>query len=119
MDPARGQQYQRQLQGPGVKDEAGTRPVDGTAHDAKPPERQQSTIIRVTNGEIPQTPAGPVTGTMREIPPSVKTTDSPVKATPPADPVFDQIKKLAELRDSGIITEQEFTAKKTELLKRI
>jgi hypothetical protein len=54
-----------------------------------------------------------------EIPPSVKTTDSPVKENPSADPVFDQIKKLAELRESGIITEQEFTAKKTELLKRL
>lgn len=31
----------------------------------------------------------------------------------------DQIKKLAELRDSGILTEQEFTMKKTELLKRL
>lgn len=114
--------------GPGVKDDAGTRPVAGTAHDAKPPERQQSTIIRIHDIEIPKTPTGSVTGTMREIPPtvktpeippSVKTTDSPVKATPPADPVFDQIKKLADLRDSGIITEQEFTEKKTELLKRI
>jgi hypothetical protein len=31
----------------------------------------------------------------------------------------DQIRKLAELRDSGILTEQEFTLKKTELLKRL
>jgi hypothetical protein len=31
----------------------------------------------------------------------------------------DQIKKLAELRDSGILTEQEFLNKKTELLKRM
>jgi len=31
----------------------------------------------------------------------------------------DQIKKLAELRDSGILTEQEFVSKKTELLKRM
>jgi hypothetical protein len=30
-----------------------------------------------------------------------------------------QIKKLAELRDSGIITEKEFNDKKTELLKRM
>jgi hypothetical protein len=56
---------------------------------------------------------------MREIPPTVKTEDVPDKGIPPADPVFDQIRKLAELRDSGIITEQEFTEKKTELLKRI
>lgn len=31
----------------------------------------------------------------------------------------DQIRKLAELRDSGILTEEEFSAKKTELLKRM
>ena len=114
--------------GPGVKDDAGKRPVDVIAHDGKTPEREESTIIRIHDIEIPKTPTGSVTGTMREIPPtvktpeippSVKTTDSPVKATPPADPVFDQIKKLADLRDSGIITEQEFTEKKTELLKRI
>jgi hypothetical protein len=114
--------------GSGIHDNDGKRPVDVIAHDAKPPELQQSTIIRIHDIEIPKTPTGSVTGTMREIPPtvktpeippSVKTTDSPVKATPPADPVFDQIKKLADLRDSGIITEQEFTEKKTELLKRI
>ena len=31
----------------------------------------------------------------------------------------DQIRKLAELRDSGILTEAEFEAKKSELLKRL
>jgi len=31
----------------------------------------------------------------------------------------DQIRKLAELRDNGILTEEEFSAKKTELLKRM
>jgi hypothetical protein len=31
----------------------------------------------------------------------------------------EKIKKLAELRDAGILTEQEFTNKKTELLKRM
>ncbi|MCK9592939.1 MAG: SHOCT domain-containing protein [Methanoregula sp.] len=35
------------------------------------------------------------------------------------DSIPAQIKKLAELRDSGILTEQEFTNKKTELLKRM
>lgn len=31
----------------------------------------------------------------------------------------DQIRKLSELKDSGILTEEEFTAKKTELLGKI
>ncbi|KMT21514.1 SHOCT domain-containing protein [Clostridium cylindrosporum] len=33
--------------------------------------------------------------------------------------VYDEIKKLAELKDQGIITEEEFNEKKQELLKRI
>jgi hypothetical protein len=41
------------------------------------------------------------------------------QGTPPTESVLDQINKLADLKNSGIITEQEFTAKKTELLKRL
>lgn len=32
---------------------------------------------------------------------------------------FDQIRKLAELHDAGILTDEEFTTKKTELLARL
>jgi Short C-terminal domain/Protein of unknown function (DUF2510) len=39
-------------------------------------------------------------------------------AAPAADPVA-QIKQLAELRDSGILTEDEFAAKKAEILSRM
>ncbi|MGH7609786.1 MAG: SHOCT domain-containing protein [Candidatus Dormibacteria bacterium] len=37
----------------------------------------------------------------------------------PTVSIVDQIKRLAELRDAGILTEAEFEAKKTELLDRI
>jgi hypothetical protein len=30
--------------------------------------------------------------------------------------VYDQLKKLGELRDAGILTDEEFNAKKTQLL---
>lgn len=33
--------------------------------------------------------------------------------------VVDQIKKLAELHEKGILTDEEFSAKKTELLSRV
>jgi hypothetical protein len=36
-----------------------------------------------------------------------------------SESIPDQIKKLANLRDSGILTEQEFQTKKSELLKRM
>ena len=35
------------------------------------------------------------------------------------DMVIDQIRKLAELHEQGFLTEEEFTAKKTELLSRL
>ena len=35
------------------------------------------------------------------------------------DMVIDQIRKLAELHEQGILTDEEFAAKKTELLSRI
>jgi hypothetical protein len=49
------------------------------------------------------------------------------KSSPPAAPasasgevdIPDQIKKLADLRDAGVLSENEFSAKKTELLKRL
>jgi uncharacterized membrane protein YeaQ/YmgE (transglycosylase-associated protein family) len=37
---------------------------------------------------------------------------------PPYDEVSDQLQKLAELRDEGVLTDEEFEAKKAELLTR-
>jgi hypothetical protein len=55
--------------------------------------------------------------------------DSPPPSPPPAQPaaapitadlsIPDQISKLAELRDRGILTEDEFATKKAELLARM
>jgi hypothetical protein len=39
--------------------------------------------------------------------------------SPPEADILDQIRKLGELRDSGILTEEEFGAKKAQLLERI
>ena len=36
-----------------------------------------------------------------------------------SDDIFAKIERLAELRQKGIITDQEFEAKKSELLSRI
>jgi len=41
------------------------------------------------------------------------------QAAAPASDAFEQIKKLAELRDSGVVTAEEFAAKKAELLRRL
>jgi hypothetical protein len=44
--------------------------------------------------------------------------DAPLSADSPPDPL-DEIRRLAELRDRGILTDQEFEAKKAELIGRI
>lgn len=41
---------------------------------------------------------------------------APVAADPSTDDAIDQVKKLAELRDQGILTDAEFEAKKKQLL---
>ncbi len=47
----------------------------------------------------------------------VSAVDKPVVATPQAGgDAIEQIKQLAELRDKGILTEEEFSAKKKQLL---
>lgn len=43
---------------------------------------------------------------------------SPAASASPADPT-EQIRKLAELRDIGAVSEEEFERKKTELLERL
>jgi hypothetical protein len=35
------------------------------------------------------------------------------------DMIFDQIRKLAELHEEGILTDEEFTSKKAEFLSRL
>ncbi|MBE0010972.1 DUF4429 domain-containing protein [Arthrobacter sp. AET 35A] len=42
-----------------------------------------------------------------------------VTVAPPREDIMDQLQKLGGLRDAGILTEDEFTAKKAELLGRI
>ncbi len=55
--------------------------------------------------------------------PIVQAPIAPMPSAPPASSntaqIADQIRHLAELRDQGHLTQEEFDAKKTELLKRI
>ena len=40
-------------------------------------------------------------------------------SAPPSADIADQIRKLAKLKDDGIISSEEFEAKKTELLRKL
>jgi hypothetical protein len=50
--------------------------------------------------------------------PDVAPAGAPAPAEPAAlsDDVYDQLKKLGELREAGILTDDEFQAKKTQIL---
>jgi hypothetical protein len=59
-------------------------------------------------------------------PAATSTPDAPamttVNAAPhssPSDLIFEQLRKLGELRDAGVVTTQEFDSKKADLLNRI
>jgi len=53
-------------------------------------------------------------------PPPAAPDPTPLDVPAPAgDTVFDKIKKLGDLRDAGLITDADFDAQKTELLKRL
>ncbi|MCH1867470.1 PH domain-containing protein [Nocardioides sp. CFH 31398] len=85
---------------------------------------------RISAGSLHQAP--PMTGPMppqafaaRDVPSNNPSIQPGAKAPTPAVPgddaarVFDQIRTLGELHQAGILTEQEFTEKKTELLGRL
>jgi hypothetical protein len=45
--------------------------------------------------------------------------EAPIQAAASGESITDQLRKLGELRDAGILTDAEFTTKKTELLARL
>jgi hypothetical protein len=51
-------------------------------------------------------------------PPAPEVADAPAPTAPAAlsDDVYEQLKKLGELRDTGILTAEEFDAKKAQIL---
>ncbi len=87
--------------------------------DEKIPDSLPGTIIRTNDPDSLKPTTNSMSGTTREIPPVRRPESTPVKTTTPGESIPDLIKKLAELKDAGIITEHEFETKKAELLKRL
>ena len=69
--------------------------------------------------------AGPAAPSSPSVPPSPVVAAAPAPAPPPAglaaddEVIFARIERLAELKQKGILTEEEFAAKKAELLARL
>ncbi len=89
-------------------------------------EHRLSEVIQLV-GDIPVGPArAPIVGTGAPLTPppaSARARPAPPRPAPEAPPargdVLDQIKRLAKLRDAGVLSEAEFESKKAELLRRI
>jgi hypothetical protein len=54
-----------------------------------------------------------------ELPPGRATTTLTVSPEPPGDDAATRLRQLAQLRDSGVISEADFQAKKDDLLTQI
>ena len=79
---------------------------------------------RMPPGALGQRPSLPGTPPAGVPPPPPRPHGSPTGNPAPAAPhgaadVLEQIKRLAELRDAGVLTEEEFESKKVELLRRL
>ena len=96
--------------------------------NANPPAAPVTPVVPVSPVVPPsQSPASPAVeaapfsaAANPQSPAAMPNVSSGAKAgTDSADDIFAKIERLAELRQKGIITDQEFEAKKSELLSRI
>ncbi len=99
------------------------KPLERTDPPKLSKERPPAIPSTAPSAETGKPPALPPAAAPAPEPPMVKespASSGPAEKLPEADEaVFIKLKKLKELRDKGIITEEEFQAKKKELLDRI
>jgi hypothetical protein len=73
--------------------------------------------------DLPVVPTGgepaPVTPTQPDLPTQPVPAPAPAVTSPLADEIFSRLERLADLCHKGVITQDEFTAKKSELLARL
>lgn len=90
----------------------GDEAADAVNHSTMSPgELSTKPGLRVRHPDAPTRPESEV--------PNEEQTPTTVPETAPRLDAFDQIRRLAKLRDEGLITSKEFEAKKRELLDRL
>lgn len=97
---------------------AAQRLINETAHQARLAIQQHANTHRYENthlvGHVGQVPGLQVPSVAAALPPG-----APQQATKADSDPIEQLRRLGELRDAGIVTEEEFTAKKAEVLRRL
>lgn len=96
--------------------------VRAAAHQRQVAEQQNLNVHRYeATGPVPAAP--PAAGMPSAPPPQYTPAGTPPAAAGQqaytADQVMEMLKKLGELRDAGVVTPEEFEAKKKDLLDRI
>jgi len=91
--------------------------INDTAHQARLSIQQHANTHRYENthlvGHVGQVPGAQ----FPSVPPALPT-GSPQQAIEAEPDPIEQLRRLGELRDAGIVTEEEFAAKKAEVLRR-
>lgn len=67
----------------------------------------------------PRNHAGPDGLSLGKVPGAEQPTAAPAPAPQSGGTPVEQLRQLAELRDAGILSEEEFTSKKAEILARM
>ncbi len=77
----------------------------------------QHGLVRIA--DLPVVPTGGAAGGSASAREDLQSQLSPAPENAPADDVYAKLERLAELKQKGIISEQEFTDKKAELLSKL
>ena len=93
---------------------------DGAAEGSAPPRTDDVPTEVSQSSMIPDARAQPADTRRSDAQRTAPKTDRPAQGTDDMDEqIFSRIERLADLRDRGILSEAEFTDKKTELLSRL
>lgn len=97
--------------------------INDTAHQARLAIQQRTNTHRYENthlvGHVGQLPGIQATNLPAPNVPAALPPGGPGQATETDSDPIEQLRRLGELRDAGIVTDEEFAAKKAEMLRRL
>jgi hypothetical protein len=93
--------------------------VESGGNEPAPAHQDTSCSVPPEAQDVPQPAADPAPDSYAAPAAPQPTGQAAQNTAPSSDDIFAKIERLAELRDKGILTDQEFDAKKADLLNRL